>query len=110
MKRYILAHDLGTSGNKATLFDEDGNFIKSAVYSYKMYTGENNFVEQNAEDWWQAVCKTSRQLAAEVGKENIAAISFSGQMMGCLCVDKNGKPLCNRLFGQICVRQNRQIT
>ena len=44
MKRYILAHDLGTSGNKATLFDEDGKFIKSAVYSYKMHTSDNNAV------------------------------------------------------------------
>ena len=98
MKRYILAHDLGTSGNKATLFDEDGKFIKSAVYSYKMHTSDNNAVEQNAEDWWQAVCETSKQLAAEVGKENVTAMSFSGQMMGCLCVDKNGKPLCNSLI------------
>lgn len=98
MKRYILAHDLGTSGNKATLFDEDGNFIKSAVYSYKMHTSDNNAVEQNAEDWWRAVCETSKQLAAEVGKENVTAMSFSGQMMGCLCVDKNGKPLCNSLI------------
>ena len=98
MKRYILAHDLGTSGNKATLFDEDGNFIKSAVYSYKMHTSDNNAVEQNAEDWWQAVCETSRQLAAKVGKENIAAMSFSGQMMGCLCVDKSGRSLYNSLI------------
>ena len=80
MKRYILAHDLGTSGNKATLFDEDGNFIKSAVYPYKMYTGADNSAEQNADDWWKAVCETSKQLAAEVGKESIAAMSFSGQI------------------------------
>ena len=98
MKRYILAHDLGTSGNKATLFDEDGNFIKSAFYPYKMYTGADNSAEQNADDWWKAVCETSKQLAAEVGKESIAAMSFSGQMMGCLCVDKSGKPLCNSLI------------
>lgn len=26
-------------------------------------------------------------------KRDIAAVSFSGQMMGCLCVDKNGVPL-----------------
>lgn len=98
MKRYILAHDLGTSGNKATLFDEDGKFIKSAVYPYKMYTGADNSAEQNADDWWKAVCETSKQLASEVGKENIAAMSFSGQMMGCLCVDKSGRPLCTSLI------------
>ena len=28
---YILAHDLGTSGNKATLFDESGLLIASLI-------------------------------------------------------------------------------
>lgn len=97
MKKYILAHDLGTSGNKATLFDDDGNLIKSAIYSYKLYV-DNNAAEQNAYDWWKAVCETSKQLAAEVGKENIAVVSFSGQMMGCLCVDKCGNPLHNAMI------------
>lgn len=98
MKRYILAHDLGTSGNKATLFDEDGNLVKSIVYSYDLHMGENNSAEQNALDWWKAVCETSNQLAANVGRDNIAVVSFSGQMMGCLCVDKDGNPLHNALI------------
>ena len=28
---YILAHDLGTSGNKATLFREDGTLVGSVT-------------------------------------------------------------------------------
>ncbi len=31
MEKYILAHDLGTSGNKATLYREDGRLAASAV-------------------------------------------------------------------------------
>ena len=31
---YILAHDLGTSGNKATLFDESGLLIASRTAAY----------------------------------------------------------------------------
>ena len=27
MSKYVIAHDLGTSGNKATLFDEEGKLI-----------------------------------------------------------------------------------
>jgi len=30
----MLAHDLGTSGNKATLFDTSGQLVASSVYSY----------------------------------------------------------------------------
>ena len=31
MKQYLLAHDLGTSGNKATLFCTDGTLEKSTI-------------------------------------------------------------------------------
>lgn len=98
MSKYIIAHDLGTSGNKATLYDLDGRLIKSTVYSYELITGENNAAEQRADDWWMAVCETTKELLQTVEASEIAAISFSGQMMGCLCVDKNGKPLHNALI------------
>lgn len=93
--RYILAHDLGTSGNKATLFSEDGRLIKSEVFSYDAHYFNDTWVEQNADDWWNAVCRTSSSLIQSIGVDpgEIGAISFSGQMMGCLCVDRNGTPL-----------------
>jgi sugar (pentulose or hexulose) kinase len=28
MKNYIIAHDLGTTGNKATLYDREGNLTR----------------------------------------------------------------------------------
>ncbi len=95
MVKYILAHDLGTSGNKATLFSEDGSLIRSEVFSYNTHYFNDTWVEQDADDWWDAVCKTSSSLiqSAGVAPEDIGAVSFSGQMMGCLCVDRNGKPL-----------------
>ena len=30
MKNYVIAHDLGTTGNKATLYDREGKLIGSA--------------------------------------------------------------------------------
>lgn len=95
MAKYILAHDLGTSGNKATLFSEDGRLIKSEVFPYDTHYFNDTWVEQNGDDWWNAVCKTSANLVASTGidPKEIGAVSFSGQMMGCLCVDRGGKPL-----------------
>lgn len=95
MPTYILAHDLGTSGNKATLFSSEGQLIGSEVYSYHTHYFNDTWVEQNAEDWWSAVCFTSKKLIQSTGidPKDIGAISFSGQMMGCLCVDKQGNPL-----------------
>lgn len=95
MKKYILAHDLGTSGNKATLFSEEGKLASSAFVPYDTHYFNSTWVEQNADDWWTAVCKSSRLLLedAKIPAASIAAVSFSGQMLGCLCVDKKGTPL-----------------
>ena len=78
MSQYILAHDLGTSGNKATLYSTDGRLVKSTVYSYDLLTGENNMAEQRADDWWRAVCETTKALVAEVDPADVIAVSFSG--------------------------------
>jgi len=95
MKPTILAHDLGTTGNKATLYDDEGRLIGSAFSPYEVSYPQRNWAEQNAEDWWRAVCRSTRQLLAEtnISGAQVAAISFSGQMMGAVPVDAQGRPL-----------------
>ena len=56
MPTYLLAHDLGTSGNKATLFTSEGKLVKSTVYSYDLHVHYGTWIDQNADDWWKAVC------------------------------------------------------
>ncbi|MDD3867783.1 MAG: FGGY family carbohydrate kinase, partial [Eubacteriales bacterium] len=95
MTRYLLAHDLGTSGNKATLFSEDGRLVSSATAAYETHFFNQNWAEQNPEDWWTAVCDSTRHMLSQSGVDpaSIAVVSFSGHMMGCLCLDRNGQPL-----------------
>ena len=96
--KYLLAHDLGTSGNKAVLYSEEGTLVKSALAPYPLIVRHSNWAEQDAGDWWRAVCDSTRQLLEGIDPRDIAAVSFSGQMMGCLCVDRNGVPLRNALI------------
>ncbi len=98
MKRYLLAHDLGTSGDKATLFSLEGSLIDSTIRSYQTYYSNNTWAEQNPSDWWKAVCDTTRKLLQKRDADEIAAVAFSGQMMGCLCVDGSGTPLRNSII------------
>ena len=91
--KYLLAHDLGKSWNNATLFSTYGQLVKSYVESYGCHYFNNNWAEQNPEEWWQAVCVTSKKILEGIDPSDIAAVSFSGQMMGCVCVDKNGNVL-----------------
>ncbi len=95
MANYLLAHDLGTSGNKAVLYHEDGTLEASVLYEYPTSYPHPGWVEQNPEDWWVAVCRSTRLLLERAGIRpgDIAAVSFSGQMMGCLMLDGQGKPL-----------------
>jgi len=95
MTSYLLAHDLGTSGNKATLFVVDGRLVKSTTAAYETRYFNVNWAEQNPQDWWQAVCDSTHELLETSGVDprQIAAVSFSGHMMGCLVVDRDGQPL-----------------
>lgn len=93
MARYLLAHDIGTSGNKATLFTTGGLLVKSVTSSYEAHFFNSTWAEQNPDDWWRAVCESSSALVQGIDPAEIAAVSFSGQMMGCVCVDRAGVPL-----------------
>lgn len=95
MKNYILAHDLGTTGNKATLYDRDGNLVGSAFFGYETVYEHTGWAEQNPEDWWAAVCATTHKLLAEtrVKGDAIACITFSGQMQGVVALDNKARPL-----------------
>ena len=93
MGKYLLAHDIGTSGNKATLFAVEGKLIKSTHAAYEVNYGEGGIAEQNPEDWWDAVCSCTKEIMEGVAPEDILAVSFSAQMQCCLVVDKEGKVL-----------------
>jgi len=93
MKRYLLAHDLGTSGDKATLFTLEGRLVASRTSPYETRYSNANWAEQSPEDWWSAVRTATASLLSEHDKADVAAVCFSGQMMGCLCVDARGRPL-----------------
>lgn len=93
MPKYLLAHDLGTSGNKATLYSEEGQLVASHTASYPTRFFNGNWAEQEPGDWWKAVCEGSRALVAQVNPADIAVVALSGQMMGCTPVDRAGNAL-----------------
>jgi len=95
MKRYVLAHDLGTSGNKASLHDSDGRMVGSAFYGYDTTYAHTGWAEQDPADWWRAVCGSTRQLLQQsrINPDEIACVVLSGQMMGVVPIDRNARPL-----------------
>ena len=92
-KEYLIAYDIGTSGTKASLFSVDGTLAASCTEPYDVFFASGGVSEQDPEDWWGAVVNASRKLTAGIDASHVRAVSFSGQMMGCTFVDKDGRPL-----------------
>jgi xylulokinase len=91
----LIAHDLGTSGDKASLHALDGTVLGSATVSYATSYGTRSEAEQNPEDWWQAVCEATRHLLHETGTSPsaVTGICVGGTMMCVVLVDHTGQPL-----------------
>jgi xylulokinase len=92
---HVLAHDLGTTGNKASLYDAEGRLVGSAFHGYETHYPHPAWAEQDPEDWWRAVCASTRKLLAQTGVApgDVACLAFSGQMMGCVPLDRQDRPL-----------------
>ena len=87
MKRYLIGLDVGTSGAKCILADETGAVLKSATEEYPLYTPKPGWAEQDPEDWFLAVVRGLRRILPGIPQEQIAGVSFSGQMHGLVALD-----------------------
>ena len=94
---YVIIYDFGTSSVKTCLFEIDSeiHLVASATAGYGLYISEDGGAEQDTEEWWAALCSTTRRLfqASEVKPAEIAGIAFCSQMQGAVFVDKNGNAL-----------------
>ncbi|MBQ7353399.1 MAG: xylulokinase [Clostridia bacterium] len=88
MKSYI-GIDLGTSGVKLILVDENGKILNSVTKSYPISYPHDGWSEQNPEDWYKATLEGLSELTKDTSKLEIEALSFGGQMHGLVLLDKN---------------------
>ena len=91
----ILSHDLGTTGDKATLVDAEGSVVAAVTAPYDTDFGPRGKAEQDPQAWWRALCAASRQLLESVpgAAASVEGVSFSGQMMGAVLLDAAGEPV-----------------
>jgi glycerol kinase len=111
---YILALDLGTTGNRAILFDRAGHIKGQAYRELTQHYPQPGWLEHDASEIWQAVqWVMARAIAnAHLSPTDIAAIGLTVQRETCLIWDKTTQqplhraivwqdrrtaPLCDRL-------------
>lgn len=92
MDKKIISFDLGTGGNKASLYDADGCCLANVFVGYDTLYPEVGWHEQKPVDWWNAVVESTRQLIekSKVDVNTIVGLGISGHSLGAVPVDKSG--------------------
>lgn len=93
----VMAYDVGTTGVKTCLFEiTDKIEMKAdAMAGYDLYVLPEGGAEQDPAQWWDAMCKTTREVIEKSGVDpvSIEGVSFCSQMQGLVLVDKDGEPV-----------------
>ncbi|MFD2114396.1 xylulokinase [Paenibacillus yanchengensis] len=92
---YVIGIDLGTSAVKALLVNKSGQVVAEAASNYPLYHDHSGWSEQDPEDWVRGTIAAIDEVvtSAKVASNEVAGISFSGQMHGLVLLDKEGVPL-----------------
>lgn len=76
---YVLAWDLGTGGNKASLYSAYGDCLAACFTPYNTTYPAPGWHEQRPRDWWHAVVESTRHLIQET-RVNANGIECCGIM------------------------------
>ncbi len=89
-KRYLVGLDIGTSGAKCIIVDEAGAVVASSTQEYPLSTPKPGWAEQEPADWWAGIVRGCQAIMKKFqgNVEDIAGVSFSGQMHGLVALDK----------------------
>lgn len=92
---YLLGIDVGTTGARALLLDEEGRVKASSSSEYPIYYPRPGWAEQDPEDWWKGVGQVISQVLTQgkVSPREIKGIGLSGQMHGLCLLGKKGEIL-----------------
>ncbi|ACK65256.1 glycerol kinase [Rippkaea orientalis PCC 8801] len=101
--QYILALDLGTTGNRAILFNHQGEIAGQSYQELTQYYPHPGWLEHDAIEIWQDTCNIIKKVlkTTNIDITAIAAIGLTVQRETCLLWDKTtGKPLHNAIVWQ----------
>ena len=101
--KYILSLDLGTTGNRAILFDRQGDIVGQVYKELTQHYPRPGWLEHDAIEIWQEVNSCIQQVVKEknADPQEIAAIGLTVQRETCLLWDKTtGQPLHKAIVWQ----------
>ncbi len=94
---HVIIYDFGTSSLKTCLFmiDTQIHLVASSTAGYGLYTSDDGGAEQDENEWWEALCSTTRELfqKSDVKPEEISGMAACTQFQGSIFVDEQGNAL-----------------
>ncbi|TFH20189.1 MAG: hypothetical protein E4H10_16940 [Bacteroidia bacterium] len=91
---YLAIIDLGTGSIRLTIFDLSGHIQEIRQAENPCLYPEPGYVEQDAHAWWDAIKEMFRNLP-EALRNEILAVSVTGQREGIVPVDAQFLPMAN---------------
>ncbi|HEM6630329.1 xylulokinase [Citrobacter farmeri] len=85
--------DLGTSGVKAILLNEQGEVVASQTEKLTVSRPHPLWSEQDPEQWWQATDRALKALGKQHSLSNVKALGIAGQMHGATLLDSQQQVL-----------------
>src|SRR5829696_2662799 len=92
---HLLGIDIGTSGTKTLICDEDGKVLATAMAEHPISSPKPGWSEQNPEDWWQATITATKAVLkmAKLKGADVGGVGLSGQMHGSVFLGDGTKAL-----------------
>jgi xylulokinase len=95
----LLGLDLGTTGCKAAVYDDQGHLLGDSYLEYGLITLSPVMIEQDPEAWWDLTCRAVREAVAvaQVDPAAVAALAVSSQGISFVLVDAAGRAQGNAI-------------
>jgi len=101
MTQCILALDLGTTGNRALVFDRKQNILSSEYEEFPQIFPKPGWVEHDPEKIWQSTRQLLAKTFRRIPARRISAIGVTNQRETVLLWDKKtGRPVHNAIVWQ----------
>ena len=99
-KKYLLRVDVGTTSIKVVVIDENAKPLGISSSSYRLITPDQNSVQIDMEDMWNAYLKCIRLLqeGKKLDLSKVAGISISSLCPGLVAMGENGEVLVDAII------------
>jgi glycerol kinase len=100
-RKYILALDLGTTGNRAIVFDHGQRIVARAYEEFRQYYPKPGWVEHDALEIWKSTLSVLSKVFKKISPSEIAAIGVTNQRETVVVWDKKtGRPIHRAIVWQ----------